>query len=65
MVYHGETRRNAHSREQEHLKALEKEHQDSVLHRHINTEHHETRDNKATIKMQVTSTHTQEYWIDN
>ena len=58
MIYHGETGRNAYSRGQEHLKALEKEHQDSVLHRHINTKHQETRDNKPTFQMHVTSTHT-------
>ena len=57
MVYHGETGRNGYTRGQDHLKALEKGLKDSVLQRHIKTEHQDSEDNKPKFSMQITGTH--------
>ena len=57
MIYHGETGRNGYTREKDHLKALEKGLKDSVLQRHINTEHQDSEEKKPKFSIQITGTH--------
>ena len=55
-VYHGETARNAYTRGNEHLSALNKNDKNSVLLRHTSVNH--TDDVTPNFIMKVTSTHT-------